>query len=68
MDSALEVDLDFEHNVRPPPVITEEVTASLEETIKKRIVEVKFSEFGYIYWQNFVLIILFDFFLLDYLL
>jgi U3 small nucleolar ribonucleoprotein component len=31
------VDLDFEHNVRPAPVITEEVTASLEEMIKKEL-------------------------------
>ncbi|PON72209.1 U3 small nucleolar ribonucleoprotein complex, subunit Mpp [Parasponia andersonii] len=38
-NSALEVDIDFEHNVRPPPVITEEVTASLEELIKKRILD-----------------------------
>ncbi|XP_062116242.1 M phase phosphoprotein 10 [Humulus lupulus] len=43
-NSALEVDLDFEHNVRPPPVITEEVTASLEEMIKKRILEGHFDD------------------------
>ncbi|GAB4845717.1 U3 snoRNP protein [Ancistrocladus abbreviatus] len=43
-NSALEVDLDFEHNVRPPPVITEEVTASIEELIKKRIVEGSFDD------------------------
>ncbi|CAK9330293.1 unnamed protein product [Citrullus colocynthis] len=43
-NSALEVDLDFEHNVRPPPVITEEVTATLEEMIQKRILEGRFDE------------------------
>ncbi|OQU78330.1 hypothetical protein SORBI_3009G204400 [Sorghum bicolor] len=43
-NSALEVDLDFEHNVRPAPVITEEVTASLEEMIKKRITESLFDD------------------------
>lgn len=43
-DSALEVDLDFEQNVRPPPVITEEVTASLEDIIKKRILEGNFDD------------------------
>lgn len=43
-NSALEVDLDFEHNVRPPPVITEEVTASLEDLIQKRILEGRFDD------------------------
>uniref|UniRef100_A0A5B7A3Z8 U3 small nucleolar ribonucleoprotein protein MPP10 n=1 Tax=Davidia involucrata TaxID=16924 RepID=A0A5B7A3Z8_DAVIN len=43
-NSALEVDLDFEHNVGPAPVITEEVTASLEELIQKRILEGHFDD------------------------
>ncbi|XP_059303949.1 M phase phosphoprotein 10 isoform X2 [Lycium ferocissimum] len=43
-NSALEVDLDFEHNVRPAPVITEEVTATLEELIQKRIIEGRFDD------------------------
>ncbi|KAI5061509.1 hypothetical protein GOP47_0024014 [Adiantum capillus-veneris] len=43
-NSALEVELDFEHNVRPPPVITEEVTASLEDLIRTRIAENKFDD------------------------
>ncbi|XP_020212244.1 U3 small nucleolar ribonucleoprotein protein MPP10 [Cajanus cajan] len=43
-NSALEVDLDFEHNVRPAPVITEEVTASIEDMIKKRIIEGHFND------------------------
>lgn len=43
-NSALEVDLDFEHNMRPAPVITEEVTLSLEELIRKRIVEEQFDD------------------------
>ncbi|KAF8047581.1 hypothetical protein N665_2939s0005 [Sinapis alba] len=43
-NSALEVDLDFEHNARPPPVITEEVTASLEDMTKSRIIEARFDD------------------------
>ncbi|KAE8124248.1 hypothetical protein FH972_019150 [Carpinus fangiana] len=44
LNSALEVDLDFEHNARPAPVITEEVTATLEDLIKKRILEGQFDD------------------------
>eukprot|EP00249_Psilotum_nudum_P021802 c28255_g1_i1 orf=268-2082(+) len=43
-NSALEVELDFEHNARPPPVITEEVTASLEDIIRSRIAEERFDD------------------------
>ncbi|KAF9667883.1 hypothetical protein SADUNF_Sadunf15G0069500 [Salix dunnii] len=43
-NSALEVDLDFEHNMRPAPVITEEVTATLEDMIKDRIIEGRFDD------------------------
>ncbi|CAA7056946.1 unnamed protein product [Microthlaspi erraticum] len=43
-NSALEVDLDFEHNKKPTPVITEEFTASIEELIKSRIIEARFDD------------------------
>lgn len=43
-NSALEVELDFDHNTRPAPVITEEVTSSLEDIIKRRIAEEQFDD------------------------
>jgi U3 small nucleolar RNA-associated protein MPP10 len=43
-NSALEVDLDFEHVAMPAPVITAEITQSLEDLIKKRIVENRFDD------------------------
>ena len=44
LNSALEVDLDFERAVRPPPQPTEEVTASIEDLIKARIAEHNFDD------------------------
>ncbi|CAK8563028.1 unnamed protein product [Lathyrus sativus] len=44
LNSALEVDIDFQHNVRPPPVMTEEINSSIEEMIKKRIIEGRFDD------------------------
>ena len=42
-NSLLEEDLDFEHVRKATPVITEEVVKSLEELIKKRILDVSYS-------------------------
>lgn len=39
MNSALEVDLDFERAVRPPPAPTEDTTRSLEDLIRRRVAE-----------------------------
>ncbi|EIE20541.1 Mpp10-domain-containing protein, partial [Coccomyxa subellipsoidea C-169] len=44
LNSALEVDLDFERAVRPPPQPTEEITASLEDLICARIAEHNFDD------------------------
>ncbi|KAI5417017.1 hypothetical protein KIW84_041858 [Lathyrus oleraceus] len=44
VNSALEVDIEFEHNVRPALVITDEMNASMEEMIKKRIIEGRFDD------------------------
>ncbi|KAI3499436.1 hypothetical protein L1887_35236 [Cichorium endivia] len=43
-NSALEVDLDWERNAKPPPVITEEVSQSIEDIIMKRISEGRFDD------------------------
>ena len=44
LNSALEVAMDFEHASAPPPVVTEDVTRSLEDLIKARITERRFDD------------------------
>ncbi|KAK4150709.1 Mpp10 protein-domain-containing protein [Chaetomidium leptoderma] len=44
MNSLLEEDMDFEHVGKPVPVITEEVSESIEELIKRRILAYEFDE------------------------
>jgi U3 small nucleolar RNA-associated protein MPP10 len=43
-NSALEIDLDFETTMKPPPQATEESTKSLEELIKQRIIDHRFDD------------------------
>ncbi|XP_078431493.1 U3 small nucleolar ribonucleoprotein [Wolffia australiana] len=43
-NSALEVDLDFEHNRSRPPIVTEETTSIIEDVILKRIREGHFDD------------------------
>eukprot|EP00897_Mesotaenium_endlicherianum_P002116 jgi/Mesen1/1932/ME000146S01016 len=43
-NSALEVDIEFEHAARPAPVITEAVTASLEDLICQRITNGQYND------------------------
>lgn len=43
-NSALELDLEFETTVKPPPQPTEESTRSLEDLIKSRIAEGQFND------------------------
>lgn len=44
INSILEQDLDFEHAGKPIPVITEEISESIEELIKRRILAQEFDE------------------------
>ena len=49
-NSALEVDLDFEHNRGRPPIISEENNDIIEDVILKRIREVLgFCEFSFFF-------------------
>lgn len=41
LNSALEIDMDYDTTNKPPPAPTEEATQSLEEMIKRRIAEAR---------------------------
>jgi U3 small nucleolar RNA-associated protein MPP10 len=43
-NSMLEADLEFEHVQAPPPVVSEEMTAKLEDLVKTRIAEQRFDD------------------------
>lgn len=43
-NSALAVDLDFERTMKPPPLPTEEHRKSIEDIVKKRILDVRFDD------------------------
>ena len=43
-DSLLEEALEFEHAMRPVPVVTEAITARLEDRIRKRIADKNFDD------------------------
>jgi U3 small nucleolar RNA-associated protein MPP10 len=44
LDSLIETELDFDRNAKPVPVITEEVTQTLEDMIRKRIKNDEFDD------------------------
>jgi U3 small nucleolar RNA-associated protein MPP10 len=44
LNATLEEDLDFEYSGKPVPVITPEVNETIEDLVKRRIVEAKFDE------------------------
>ena len=43
-NSVLEADVEFDHVAAPPPVVSEEMTAQLEDIIKSRIAEQRFDD------------------------
>lgn len=44
LNSALEVDLDFERGIKPPPQPTEEAAVAIEDLIRKRIADHRFDD------------------------
>lgn len=50
LNSALEIDMDYDTTNRPPPAPTEEATQTLEDVIKRRIAEGRWvgGEEGYL--------------------
>ena len=44
VNSALAVDLDFERTMKPPPLPTEEHRKSIEDIIKRRVLDLRFDD------------------------
>ena len=44
LNSALEIDMDFDRSLKPPPQPTQEFTTSLEDLIKRRISDQQFDD------------------------
>lgn len=44
LNSALEIDMDFDRSLKPPPQPTEEFTSCLEDLVKRRIADQQFDD------------------------